>query len=89
MKNKMLNSIPIKFYKKKYNIVFYDNSDEVYLYGFNNILEICSFKQLDVTYTNCNMISVELYRALKRPKHTTYMLGELMHVYLIDMLNDE
>lgn len=73
------------FFKGKYMIVFYDENDEDIVISFNNIKEICKYRKLDVCQKNLTLISVEVYRALKREDHYTRILnGKLMHVYLID-----
>ena len=74
-----------RFYKKKYCITFYDASDENVVAIFDNIKQICEYKKKALTNSNVNLISVELYRALKREDASTRMLdGSLMHVYLIE-----
>lgn len=81
---KMLNSN--KFYKNKYFIVFYDETDENFVASFNNIQEICAYKNKEITSINMNLVSVELYRALRRPDNMTRMLdNSVMHVHLIDI----
>ena len=78
-----------KFYKGRYHIVFYSKDDEEYIAGFNNIEDICRYKDREVNKSNLTMIRVELNRALKNINHETYMLdNKLMHVYLIDMFED-
>jgi len=78
------------YYKKKYFISFYDESDENFVVSFDNLKQLCAYKGKELTSQNLILISVELYRALKRPDHTTRMLdGSLMHVYLIDVENKE
>ena len=73
------------FFKGKYMIVFYDENDEDLIISFNNIKEICKHRKLEVCQKNLTLISVELYRALRREDHITRFLdGRLMHVYLID-----
>lgn len=79
-----LKSQQNKLYKNRYYIVFYDASDEFFVAMFNNIYQICKYKGKD--YSEKNLISVELCRAIKRKKSTTRMLdGSLMHVHLIDV----
>ena len=80
----------IKYFKGKYIIVFYDKEDERVLAMFDNIHEICRYKKMDSSPNSYNLMKVELYRALRRPDHKTLMLdGTLMHVYTIDMINEE
>ena len=79
----------IKYFKGKYIIVFFDWTDEWIEAMFNNIKEICEYKKLDINPKSYNLVKIELYRALKRPNQTTRMLnGKLMHVYLIDMTDE-
>lgn len=74
------------YYKKKYFISFYDETDENFVVSFDNLKQLCVYKGKELTSQNLILISVELYRALKRPDHSTRMLdGNLMHVYLIDI----
>lgn len=76
-------------YKKKYYIVFYASDDDTFVAGFDNPIEICRYKNLEVTETNIQLVRVELYRAIKKQSHRTHMLnGKLMYVYLIDMLDN-
>lgn len=89
-KYKKNNAQVVKFYKKKYNIVFYDHTDEVYLYSFDNIIQICEFRGMEVNAVNKNLIGCEICNALRRKNHTTKMLdGRPMRVYLIDMFDDQ
>lgn len=85
-----LREIDIKYFKGRYCIVFYDSQDEWCEAIFNNIKEICHYKKLGFNSKNYNLVKVELYRALKREDHSTRMLnGKLMHVYLIDTIDEE
>jgi len=73
-------------YKNKYFITFYNETDEEFVASFDNLRQICQFRGKEPTSSNLTLISVELYRALKREDHATRMLdGTLMHVYLIDI----
>lgn len=73
-------------YKKKYCISFYNETDEEFVACFDNVRQICKYRKLEITSANLTLISVELYRALRRKDHSTRMLdGNLMHVYLIDI----
>lgn len=72
-------------YKNKYLISFYDEKDENFVMQFDNLRQICQYRQKDPTQSNLTLMAVELYRALKREDHSTRMLGELMHVYLVDV----
>lgn len=80
----------IKLFKGRYCIAFYDINTEQLLYIFNNLKEIIIFKGEDITPKTYNFVKIGLYKALKRPHHTTRMLGGvLMQVYLIDIIEDE
>lgn len=79
-----------RYFKGRYIIVFYDASDEEMLHMFDNIHDICKFRKLEYSPVTYNLIKIELYRALKRPDHRTTMLtGVKMHVYLVDILEEE
>ena len=79
-----------KLFKGRYAIFFYDGNDEHVVTFFNNIKEICDYKNKPFTKQNYNLIKVELYRALKRCDHKTWMLdGKPMRVYLIDIKQEE
>lgn len=85
-----LSKEDVKYFKGKYCISFYDETDDKLVALFNNIWEICRYKQLASTTTNYDLTKVELYRALKRPDHSTRMLtGDLMHVYTIDVISED
>lgn len=79
-----------RYFKGRYMISFYDASDDVLIAMFDNIKEICTYKNKEFNEKNYTLIKVELYRALKRSDHCTWMLnGRLMHVYLIDVIKDD
>lgn len=79
-----------KYYKGRFMIVFYDETDEEFVAGFTNIKQLCLYKNKELTATNINLVSVEVYRALKREDHSTRMLnGSLNHIHLIDIEDDE
>lgn len=79
-----------KYYKNRYHIVFYAEDDETYVIGFNTAAEICKYLGRKFTPANRRYINVLLYQALKRDGHKTRMLdGTPMHVYLVDMIEDE
>lgn len=79
-----------KYYKKKYFIVFYAENDEDYVSSFDNIKDICKYKSWEVSQTNMQKIKNLLWSALHKENHQTRMLdGKLMHVYLIDIYDDE
>lgn len=85
----MCNNIPKTqnndLYKRKYYIAFYDNNDEFIVIMFNNIKQICQYKNRELTQINITLTHVELYRALKRKDNSTRMLdGSLMHVHLMN-----
>ena len=84
----------VVYYKRRYAIAFYkdneDKTDEKFVACFDNTIDICKYKGLEVTDKNLAPIKIELCRALKRFPPTTRMLdGSTMKVYLIDMLTDE
>ena len=80
----------VKYFKGKYLIAFYNKEDTCLLHMFDNIKEICRYKNLEDSLKSYNLIKVELYRALKREDHFTRMLnGSLMRVYTIDMTNED
>ena len=66
-------------------------NDEDYIASFDNISDICRYKQLEVNIANTQAIKNLLWVALQKKDHRTRMLdGRLMHVYLVDIYdNDE
>lgn len=82
------------YYKGRYYLAFYedvDRDDERYYTGFNNVIEICKYKNLPVTTTNVNIIYQALYKALKDDKekhYTTLIDNKLLSVHLIDMIDE-
>lgn len=75
-----------KFYKRKFLIVFYDKTDEIFRYMFDNVREILKFQNRECTQQNIKQVQVELYRALKSKEHfTRFLTGEVMRVYIIDI----
>ena len=75
-----------KFYKRKFLIVFYDKTDEIFRYMFDNVREILKFQNRECTQQNIKQVQVELYRALKSKEHfTRFLTGEDMRVYIIDI----
>lgn len=94
MENNHNGETSIVYYKRRYAIAFYkdteDGSDERFVACFNNPIEICKHKGLKPTNENLAPVKIELCRALKRFPSTTRMLdGSTMKVYLIDMLVDD
>ena len=80
----------VRYYKSKYFIVFYSENDEDYVASFDNISDICRYKQLDVNQTNTQAVKNLLWVALHKEDHRTRMLnGKLMHVYLVDIYDDD
>ena len=74
-----------RYYKNKYYIVFYDESDEVFLHIFDNVREILKYQGRECTRQNVNLVNVELYRALKSESHITKFLDNTKtRVYIID-----
>ena len=81
------------YYKGRYYLAFYEDvgNDERYYTGFNNVIEICKYKKLEVTTTNVNIIYQALYKALKEDKekhYTTLIDNKLLSVHLIDMIDE-
>lgn len=77
-------------YKGKYFLVFYDKSDEVFKYVFNNVRDILKFMKREVTRQNINLINVELYRALSSEEHfCRFLTNDLLRVYMIDADDDD
>lgn len=74
-----------RFYKGKYFIVFYDKTDEKFLYMFDNVKQILKFQNKPITSENTKCINRYLYKALKSEEHfITFLTGEVMRVYIID-----
>lgn len=75
-----------KLYKGKYFIVFYDKTDEHFLYMFDNIREILKFQKKPLTRENAQEVKKNLYRALKSETHFVNWLipRQVMRVYIID-----
>ena len=73
-------------YKNKYFIVFYDKTDEKFLYMFDNIREILKFQKKELTSENVQAIKNNLYWALRSQEHFVYWLipKQVMRVYIID-----
>lgn len=79
-----------KFYKNNFFIVFYDKTDEEFLYMFDNVREILAFQKKPITRQNVNLINAQLYRALKSESHFTRLLtDEVMRVYIINASEDD
>lgn len=77
---------PNEYYKGRYYIAFYDATDEFVITVFNNVKQICVYKNRELNKDNINLTHVELYRALKKAECSTRMLdGSLMHIHLIDV----
>ena len=71
-------------YKGKYFLVFYDKTDEEFMYLFENVRDILKFMGKKITRQNVNKIDVELYRALRSTEHfCRFLTGEVMRVYMI------
>ena len=78
-----------KYYKRKYLIAFYANDDDTLLYEFDNIPAILDFKSLEHTPQNIKTMQCNIMRALQWRDHKTHCLtGEMMYVYLIDMIKE-
>lgn len=81
---------PRQFYNGRFFIVFYDKTDEEFLYMFDNVREILQFQKQPITRQNVNLINVQLYRALRSEHHFTRLLtGEVMRVYTINIDKDD
>ena len=81
---------PHKYYKGKYFLIFYDKTDEIPLYIFNNVREILTFKNKEANKYTVNQINQELYRALRSEEHfVTFLTGKVMRVYMISIEEDE
>lgn len=79
-----------KFYKNRFLIVFYDKTDEIFKYMFDNVREILKFQQRALSPQNIKQVQVELYRALRSKEHfTRFLTGEVMRVYIIDIKEGE
>lgn len=77
-------------YKKRYCLAFYDHTDEVVLYIFDNVNEILLFQKKEVNSCNKRIIYIEIYRALTQNKHRCrFLTGELMYLYLVDFKEDD
>ena len=75
-----------KYYRGKYYIVFYDKTDEELVYLFDNPREICKQLGWEVNRRNVNTVNVNLFRALKRPDHTTHLFrGKCYRVYIFEL----
>lgn len=75
-----------RFYRGKYFIVFYDESDEQLRYMFDNVIEILKFIGKPITTDNVKKIDIYLYRALRRrDRLCRFLTGEALRVYLIDI----
>lgn len=73
-----------KLYKGQFVIVFYDKTDEYFMYMFDNVRDILTFMKRPITRTNVNLVNNELYRALKTDTHfTRFLTGEVLRVYII------
>ena len=87
---KEVRSGPHKYYKGKYFLIFYDKTDEIPLYIFNNVREILTFKNKEANKYTVNQINQELYRALRSEEHfVTFLTGKVMRVYMISIEEDE
>lgn len=77
---------PHQYYKGDNFIVFYDETDEILKYMFDNAREILKFQNKEITRQNVNRVNAELYYALRRRGHETRFLdGRLLRVYIINL----
>lgn len=75
----------VKFYKGHYLIVFYDKTDEILMYMFDNVRDILSFMGLAQTRDNVRKIDLYIIKALKRTDHVSrFLTGETLRLYIID-----
>ena len=73
-----------KYYKGKYFLVFYDESDEELLYLFDNVNQLCDHLKLERTKRNINNLNVQLFHALRSDTHFFKMDShEICRVYMI------
>lgn len=80
----------VKYFKSKYFIVFYGENDDDYITSFDNIADICKYKQWEINLQNTQAVKNLLWVALQKEDHRTKMLdGTLMHVYLVDITDEE
>lgn len=80
----------VKYYKKKYCIVFYDEDGEFIEYMFDNIYEILRFQKKPITKNNVYLLRTEIYRALKSKNHVVRFLnGKKLILDIVDMNVDE
>lgn len=73
-----------KLYKGHYFIVFYDITDEVMMYMFDNVRDILKFLNRPITRNNIIEVNTVLCKALKTDSHITRLLNEPLRVYIID-----
>ena len=90
MKQVVQRTEKVRYFKSRYFIVFYSENDEDYIASFDNISDICRYKQLEVNIANTQAIKNLLWVALQKKDHRTRMLdGRLMHVYLVDIYDKD
>lgn len=74
---------------KTHIVVFYDIISDLPVAMFESIWEIVDYRNLPHVKRSYDLISIELFNALRRETHTTEMLGQKMTVYMIDIQNEE
>lgn len=72
-----------------HELVFYEVDDDTYITGFENIRTLIKYMGLEYNKKNYDIVMHSIYRALKRPFGYTEILGSPMHMYLIDIRDDE
>ena len=73
-----------QYYKGKYFLVFYDETDEELLYLFDNVNQLCDHLKLERTRRNINNLNVQLFNALRSDTHFFKMDShEICRVYMI------
>lgn len=82
-----------RYYKQKYLIAFYketEDGDEEFVASFDNIMQLCKYKNLPINEKNLFIIKQNLYRSFKEfPPYSRIIDGTPMRVYLIDMFKDD
>ena len=74
-----------KLYKGHYFIVFYDETDEILMYMFDNVREILRYLNKPITRENVLKISKCICVALRTETHITRVIkGKPLRVYIID-----
>ena len=76
-------------YKRHQFLAFYGKDDETLLYICDNVRDVCAILKWEPTKANLNVISQNIFKALRRPNHQINLFrGQCLKVYLIDELNE-